>query len=108
MMATPRQTPLKTQNDIIKAHLLAGKCISTWQAYKQYNITCLAQRIHELRNAGLLIKSKIVVRDGKRFSNYWLDSEDRSSTTIDQSNTAEKVNDAVTRNTDMEAASNDK
>ena len=74
-MTTPRQTPLKTQNETIKAHLLAGECISTWQAYKQYNITCLAQRIHNLRNAGLLIKSKIVVRDGKRFSSYWIDSD---------------------------------
>lgn len=74
-MITSRHTPLKTQNDTIKAHLLTGECISTWQAYKQYNITCLAQRIHNLRNAGLLIKSKIVVRDGKRFSSYWIDSD---------------------------------
>lgn len=107
-MTTPQQTPLKTQNETIKAHLLAGACISTWQAYEKYNITCLAQRIHNLRNAGLLIKSKTVVRDGKRFSSYWLDSEDRSSTTIDQSNTVEKVSAAVTRNTDMEASDNDK
>lgn len=74
-MSTLQSSPLKSQNDTIKAHLLAGKHISTWQAYKQYNITCLAQRIHDLRNAGLSIKSKIVVRDGKRFSNYWLDSD---------------------------------
>lgn len=74
-MITPRQTPSKTHSDTIKSHLLTGEFISTWQAYQQYNITCLAQRIHDLRNAGLPIKSKIVMRDGKRFSNYWIESD---------------------------------
>lgn len=106
-MMTSRQTPLKTQNDTIKAHLLAGRCISTWQAYKQYNITCLAQRVHDLRNAGLPIKSKIVVRDGKRFSNYWLDSEDLPLSSLSYNSTVETTNDANTGKIDMEATAND-
>ena len=74
-MTNPQQTPSKTHSDTIKSHLLAGEFISTWQAYQQYNITCLAQRIHDLRNAGLPIKSKMVTGSGKRFSNYWIDSD---------------------------------
>ena len=62
----------QTQTATIKAHLLSGKTISTWQAYQLYNITCLAQRIHELRNAGMPIDSEMITRDGKRFSLYWL------------------------------------
>lgn len=71
-MNTTRQTPLITQNDTIKEHLLTGKRISTWQAYQLYNITCLAQRIHDLRSAGIAIQSEMVTREGKRFSEYWL------------------------------------
>ena len=71
-MITPRHTPIKSQNDTVKAHMLAGQAIDTWQAYKLYNITCLAQRIHELRKAGLPIQSKMVTRNGKSFSKYWI------------------------------------
>ncbi|WP_227428859.1 helix-turn-helix domain-containing protein [Psychrobacter sp. I-STPA6b] len=73
-MTTTRQplTPKQTQTAIIKAHLLSGQSISTWQAYQLYQITCLAQRIHDLRNAGMPIDSEIVIKDGKRFSLYWL------------------------------------
>lgn len=97
-MTNLQQTSLKTQNETIKAHLLAGACISTWQAYEQYNITCLAQRIHNLRNAGLSIKSKMIVRDGKRFSNYWLDSAVIQSYQQNSDNSiSESVKSEVTR-----------
>ena len=72
-MITPRHTPIKSQNDTVKAHMLAGHSIDTWQAYKLYNITCLAQRIHDLRKAGLTIQSKMVTRNGKSFSEYWVE-----------------------------------
>lgn len=72
-MTTPRHTPIKSQNDTIKAHMLAGSVIDTWQAYKLYNITCLAQRIHDLRKAGLSVQSKMVTRNGKSFSEYWVE-----------------------------------
>ena len=71
-MTTPRRTPIKSQNDIVKAHMLAGNAIDTWQAYKLYNITCLAQRIHDLRKSGLSVQSKMETRNGKSFSEYWV------------------------------------
>lgn len=59
----------------IKAHLLEGKTISTWEAYELYNITCLAQRIHDLRNEGLPIEDELVTINGKRFKVYWLNTD---------------------------------
>lgn len=53
--------------------MLAGNVIDTWQAYKLYNITCLAQRIHDLRKAGLSVQSKMVTRNSKSFSEYWVE-----------------------------------
>ena len=63
----------KTQIDTIRAHLMTGATISTWEAYRIYQITCLAQRIHDLRTAGLVIQSEMVTHNDKRFSVYWLD-----------------------------------
>lgn len=80
MTPTRQPSSTNTQNDIIKAHLLAGSSISTWQAYKQYGITCLAQRIHDLRKAGLPIQSELVTQNGKRFSLYWLNTDDIGGT----------------------------
>lgn len=68
----PSQAP-KTQIDTVRAHLMTGATITTWDAYRLYQITCLAQRIHDLRNAGLVIQSEIVTHNDKRFSVYWLD-----------------------------------
>lgn len=63
----------KTQIDTIRAHLMTGSSITTWDAYRLYRITCLAQRIHELRKSGLEIQSEMVTHNDKRFSLYWLD-----------------------------------
>ena len=63
-----------TQAQIIKAHLMTGSTITTWQAYEQYGITCLAQRICDLRQAGIPIKSDLITHNGKRFNLYWLDT----------------------------------
>ena len=63
----------KTQIDTVRAHLMTGATITTWDAYRLYQITCLAQRIHDLRTAGLTIQSEIVTHNDKRFSVYWLD-----------------------------------
>lgn len=71
----PADTAPTTQNKTIKAHLLADESISTWQAYKLYGITCLAQRIHDLRNTGLPIQSELITQNGKRFSLYWLNAD---------------------------------
>lgn len=69
---TNEQAP-KTQIDTIRAHLMTGSSISTWDAYRLYRITCLAQRVHELKKSGLEIQSEMVTHNGKRFSLYWLD-----------------------------------
>lgn len=76
-MTTPRQAVTATQTDIIKAHLMRGETISKWQSYESYQITCLAQRIYDLRKAGLKIKGKSVKKNGKRFELYWIEEEDR-------------------------------
>ena len=71
---TNEQAP-KTQIEIVRAHLMTGATITTWDAYRFYQITCLAQRIHDLRSAGLVIQSEIVTHNDKRFSVYWLDEQ---------------------------------
>lgn len=63
----------KTQVETVRAHLMTGATITTWDAYCLYQITCLAQRIHNLRTSGLTIQSEIVTHNGKRFAVYWLD-----------------------------------
>ena len=65
----------QTQIEIVRAHLMTGATITTWDAYRFYQITCLAQRIHNLRTAGLTIQSEIVTHNDKRFSVYWLDEQ---------------------------------
>ncbi len=72
--ATNEQAP-KTQIETVRAHLMTGATITTWDAYRLYQITCLAQRIHDLRSAGLVIQSEIVTHNDKRFSVYWLDEQ---------------------------------
>lgn len=71
---TNEQAP-KTQIDTIRAHLMTGATISTWDAYRLYQITCLAQRIHELRLTGLVIQSEMITHNDKRFALYWLDKQ---------------------------------
>ncbi len=65
----------KTQIEIVRAHLMTGATITTWDAYRLYKITCLAQRIHDLRSAGVIIQSEIVIHNDKRFSVYWFDEQ---------------------------------
>lgn len=71
---TSDQVP-KTQIEIVRAHLMTGATITTWDAYRLYHITCLAQRVHDLRSSGLIIQSEIVTHNEKRFSVYWLDEQ---------------------------------
>ena len=71
---TNEQAP-KTQIEIIRAHLMTGATITTWDAYRLYQITCLAQRIYNLRDTGLLIQSEMVKHNNKWFAVYWLDEQ---------------------------------
>lgn len=86
-MITPRQTITATQTDTIRAHLMTGATISTWDAYERYQITCLAQRVHDLRRSGIDVKSEVTVKNGKRFSLYWIEQEKRARYVGGQVNT---------------------
>ena len=68
-------TPIKTQVEIVKDHLMTGATISKWESYERYQITCLAQRIHNLRDKGLVIQSEMVKQNKKWFALYWLDKQ---------------------------------
>ena len=85
-MTTTRQ-PKQTYSQIIVNHMLAGQTISTYQAYDLYNITCLAQRVSDLRAAGVSIHSRTVKQNGKHFSVYWMDKP----TTDNKESTNESV-----------------
>ena len=72
MMTTTRQ-PKQTYSQIIVNHMLTGQSISTYQAYDLYNITCLSQRISDLRSEGVAIQSRMTKQNGKRFMLYWIE-----------------------------------
>ena len=77
-MITPQQTLTATQTDTIKEHLMTGATISKLESYERYQIMCLAQRVHDLRKAGMEIQSKSTVKNGKRFNLYWLEEKERA------------------------------
>lgn len=110
-MTTPRQPVTATQTDTIKAHLMTGATISTWEAYERYQITCLAQRVHELRRSGLDIKSEVTVKNGKRFSLYWIEQKERTRYASGEINMPADVrgtgNDATNQNEDVLASINE-
>lgn len=64
-----------TMIDKLLAHLLSGQSITKWDAYLDWHLTTLAQRIHDLRERGYPIQSeKILHTNGNYYSRYWLDS----------------------------------
>lgn len=73
-MTITRQ-PKQTYAQIIVNHMLAGKTITNMQAYDEYTITCLAQRISELRASGVSIDDEMVTQNGKRFKRYWISAD---------------------------------
>lgn len=77
-MTTPADKPKtrkQTQDDTIKAHLLAGKRITSWEAIQIYRITTLAQRVQSLRRRGMIIQSRLVRANGANFSEYWIEAD---------------------------------
>ena len=65
----------RSQNQIIKDHLLTGQSITSWQAIEVYRITTLPTRVSQLRQKGLNIEDKRINKDGKHWSVYWLNSD---------------------------------
>jgi len=71
-----------SQKDKILQYMLEqpGRRISTWIAYEYWHCTTLAQRIADLRKEeivenGILYKicDELVYKQGKNFSEYWLE-----------------------------------
>ena len=62
-----------SQNRQIQKHLSKHGEISTWTAFKKYNITRLSARIWDLRNLyEMSIGDKTVTRNKKRFTVYYI------------------------------------
>lgn len=63
---------MKTQNAMIRDHLLSGYPITPLSALRQYRVFRLASRINDLRREGMNIISTMVYEDGTRFAEYKL------------------------------------
>jgi len=65
--------PKQNYKQIILNHMLAGKSLSTCEAFDLWQITCFLQRISDLRDQGITIQDEWVKNNGKRFKRYWID-----------------------------------
>lgn len=74
--------PKQNYKQIILNHLLAGRTLSTYEAYDLYKITCFLQRISDLRADGVIIKDEVVKQNGKRFKRYWIDQQARAASGV--------------------------
>jgi hypothetical protein len=61
-----------TQNDAIRAALLAGRSITPLDALNEFGCFRLAARVADLRREGLPIECTTETRNGKRFARYHL------------------------------------
>lgn len=71
--------PKQNYKQIILNHMLAGNCLSTYQAFDLWKITCFLQRISDLRADGVIINDEVVKQNGKRFKRYWIDQSANST-----------------------------
>lgn len=63
-----------SQNDKIRAWLLDGRSITSWQAIMMFGCTRLSARIHDLREQGLDVKARRkVVPSGACVAEYYLE-----------------------------------
>lgn len=61
-----------SQKQQVLNHIKRHGCITPMQAYSRYQITCLAERIRDLRDSGHKIAAEMVKRNGKRYAKYRL------------------------------------
>lgn len=61
-----------TQNETVHAHLKKHGKITSWMAIKRYKITRVGARVFDLIGQGIPVKSKLITRNGKTFSEYSL------------------------------------
>lgn len=64
-----------TQNKNILNHMKQGGKITPLQALMFYGCLRLAARIRELKQQGHEIKSETIAKDGKHFSQYWMETK---------------------------------
>jgi hypothetical protein len=57
----------------IHKHLARGKEITPLQALNKYGSFRLAARINDLRDMGLVIRTRTVTKNGKRYASYKLE-----------------------------------
>jgi hypothetical protein len=61
-----------TQNDVIRAALLAGRSLTPLDALRDFGCFRLAARVADLRREGLPIECANETANGKRFARYYL------------------------------------
>lgn len=67
----------ETKTAKIKAHLLKGNDITSWEAITKFKCTRLSAVIYNLRYIhGLDIDSERIYEDGTNYSRYWLKKEE--------------------------------
>ena len=64
-----------SQTEVILNHLKKHGSISSFEAFKEYQILRLSARIHDLRDLGYKIQTHTKTRNGKNFAVYTLDVE---------------------------------
>ena len=69
-----------TQTEKVLRHLKKFGSITSWEAIMEYRVTRISAIIHELRRAGYVIDSTLVIatdKDGKKikYTRYTLDKE---------------------------------
>lgn len=67
----------ETKTAKIKAFLLAGNVITSWDAIAKFNCTRLSSVIYNLKNDyGMNIETQMIYEDGKRYAKYYLKTEE--------------------------------
>ena len=61
-----------TQSQQVHNYIKPGRSITPMLAFSKFRITCLAERVRDLRNKGIPVKGEMVTKNGKRFSKYYL------------------------------------
>jgi hypothetical protein len=68
-----------TQNDVIRAALLAGRSLTPLDALRDFGCFRLAARVADLRREGLPIECVNETANGKRFARYYLRRPDATA-----------------------------
>ena len=63
-----------TQNEQLRAALLAGRSLTPLDALRDFGCFRLAARVADLRREGLPIECASETKNGKRFARYYLKS----------------------------------